>query len=308
MVLSRSLLMKWFRMRHRLRTPAWRLALAATLGALVVAGLLSAAWLRVGGLRLPGSNLSSPAPVETSGSEQPRAGEHGAALTDVLRIAFVGASVTRGWFATSTTRAFPERSAAILPTQGRDVLWTVLAEPGAPVDVAERWRFPRHQDIVVVHVVSDDFLYGTPLQEYARRYDVLLRRILRASPKAHLMCLGDWGRIGAIDQAGIVAYSYDSAVHASCDSDGGTYVPINQLYDVPGARGPAGRLTPFGISDAVHPNDLGHNLIGQTVVQGLEGHVPAEPVPPPGAASKAPVLPRPTPGTPPQRRSGRTKQ
>jgi hypothetical protein len=97
-------------------------------------------------------------------------------------------------------------------------------------------------------------------------------------------------------------------VHTSCDSHGGTYVPLNELYDIPGARGPVGRLTPFGISDAFHPNDFGHLLIGRTIVQGLEGNAPPEAVPVPGASTQVPALPRPTPGTPPQRRSGRTRQ
>jgi lysophospholipase L1-like esterase len=236
------------------------------------------------------------------------AGEHSRARRDVQRVMFVGASVTRGWFASSLSRAFPERVSAMLPTEQQDVLWTVLADPGAPVDVAERWQLRRNQDIVVVHVVSDDFLYGTPLREYDMRYRTLLRRILDASPRARLVCLGDWGRIGAVNRLGTVAYSYDRVVDAACASHGGTYVPINQNYDVPGARGPSGRRTGFGISDDFHPNDFGHMLIAQTVMQGLQGHPPAEPVPAPGAPSEQPVLPRPTPGTPPDTRSGRKTQ
>lgn len=295
-------------MGPRLATLTWRRILAGILVASLVAGALAVVWFRVGGLHPAGSGPYSPAPAELRGTAPPRVGEHSEALTDVLRVAFVGASVTRGWYASSTQKAFPERAAALLPTQGKDVLWTVLAEPGAPVDVAEHWKFPRYQDIVVVHVVSDDFLYGTPLQEYGQRYGTLLRRILHASPGARLVCVGDWGKIGAVDWRGIVSYSYDAVVHASCDSHGGTYVPLNELYDIPAARGPVGRLTPFGISDAFHPNDYGHLLIGRTIVQGLEGHAPAEAVPVPGASTRVPALRRPTPGTPPHRRSGRTRQ
>lgn len=248
----------------------------------------------------------SPAVAVLSGSAAPPSASPGWRDRHTVHVTFIGASVTRGWFASRTAAAFPERTADTLAGRGRDVRWTVEAEPGAPVDTAEQWSFPRRQDIVVVHVVTDDFLHGTPLPEYQARYRHLLGEVRAASPHAQLLCLGDWSRIGAVDRAGHSSYAYDAIVHDACAAYQGTYVPLNQLYDVPGVRGPPGRPTPFGISDAFHPNDAGHSLISQTVIDGLDGHPPVEQFPQMLVQAEPPALPRPSPGSTPETRRGRS--
>jgi lysophospholipase L1-like esterase len=257
------------------------------------------------------SSSAAPAPSERpadiSGMDAPRPRTLRADATRrTLQIGFVGASVTRGWYVSAAADAFPQRTSELLAQRGQDVRWTVVARPGATVDVADGWQPPRGENVVVVHIVSNDFLYGTPLAGYRAGYRALLAHVRRASPRARLVCLGDWGRVGAVDRAGIAASGYDRVVSAACARDGGTYVPLNQIYDVPGARGPAAGSSPFGVTDDFHPNDLGQLLIAEAVLQGLDGHPPHETMPTaPVQVHAPPARPRPTPGTSPDTRSGR---
>ncbi len=198
-----------------------------------------------------------------------------------LRMSFVGASVTRGWYVTSIRDAYPAVAAHIIVGEhGRPVDWNVTALPGAPTARALSWSFPTDQDLIVVDIVTNDFLYGTPLSMYETEYTELLQKLRRGSPRAGFVCLGDWGPIGAVDEAGQTAYSFDQIVAATCNAFNGVYVPINQLYDVPGTRGPLGHPSIVGPArNLFHPNDYGDELIAEAVVAGISGDPPTEAVP-----------------------------
>lgn len=242
-------------------------------------------------------------PARTSADRQaPREGE-----ARSLRVAFVGASVTRGWYVTSLEDAYPAVTARLLSrSRDRAVDWSVVAQPGAPVATVLTWELPRDQDIVVLHVVSDDFLYGTPPAEYQARYHALLRELLAVSPRAHLVCLGDWGKVGAVNRLGTPAFTYDSIVHQECAAVSGTYVPLNQDYDVPVARGPRDHPSVFGPARGdFHPNDAGDRLIAESVMQGLSGSPPVEQAPPPtSTVAPSPEATQPEPGATPRRTGG----
>lgn len=263
-----------------------RPALLALLASVTAAAVVAAATLEFGVVaRLV---AASPHPHGTTASQQatPHPGSR------PLRIAFIGASITRGWYATSVQDAYPAVTARLLAhSRGRAVDWRVVALPGAPVADVLTWHVPQAQDIVVVHVVSNDFLYGTPLPDYQARYHALMGRIRKVSPGAQIVCMGDWGTVGATNQLGTSAYAYDTVVSQECAGVHGTYVPINQDYSVAGARGPAGYPSLFGPTRGTfHPNDLGDRLIANSIMQGLNGSPPVEQVPPPPAAG---VPPRP---------------
>ena len=260
--------------------------------------------------RPPVTGGTSPTPAPAGGqpartSADAQAPAHGEGRA--LRVAFVGASVTRGWYVSSLEDAYPAVTARLLArSRDRTVDWSVVAQPGAPVADALTWEFPRDQDIVVLHVVSDDFLYGTPPAEYQSKYRALLHELLAVSPRAHLVCLGDWGKVGAVNHLGTSAYTYDTAVYQECAGVGGTYVPLNQDYDVPGARGPRGHPSVFGPARGdFHPNDMGDRLIAESVMQGLSGTPPVEQAPPPTSTAAPPPQAEPGgTGAPPSRTGG----
>jgi hypothetical protein len=264
-----------------IRSHPWRAAGAALAAVVVIAIAGGAVWL---------SGLGHPrhggGPAELQQTLDPRKADH----PGDLRVAYIGASVTRGWYVTSIEDAYPAVSARMLATaRQRDVAWRVVALPGAPVATVLTWPIPADQDIVVIHVVSDDFLYGTPLDVYGTRYRSLLDKVRAASPKADIVCLGDWGKVGAVNRLGMFAYDY------------------NGDFDTPGSRGPVGHPSLFGPAHGdFHPNDLGDRLIAESVVDGIEGRPPVEQVPP-GATvvAPAPVIPDPGPGSHPPPVHGR---
>ena len=271
----------------------------ASFGALAAVALVVVVLVGVGGALLGGrlqangdlnarrdrSPLRAP-PARFGADLDPFGSRHGGSI----RISYVGASVTRGWYVTSQEDSYPAVSARMIARlRQRDVDWHVVALPGAPITVVDAWQpLPVDQDIVVIHVVSDDFLYGTPPPTYEKDYGALLQRIRKSSPKALFVCLGDWGRFGAVNREGMLAYTYEQIVQAVCHQLEGVYVPLNQDYEVPGARGPIGHPSMFGPARGdFHPNDYGDQLIAQSVVAGAQGNPPIEQIPA-GAHGPAP--------------------
>lgn len=236
-------------------------------------------------------------PVQFGADLDPYGHRHGGAI----RMSFVGASITRGWYVSSVGDSYPAVAARIIAAEhGRPVDWKVTALPGAPASQALTWSFPRDQDLIVVDIVTDDFLYGTPLATYETEYTGLLRKLRQGSPRAGFVCVGDWGSIGAVNQAGVTAYSFDQIVAATCIAFDGVYVPINQIYEVPGTRGPLDHPSIVGpAKNLFHPNDYGHQLIAEAVVSGINGDPPTEAVPSgPGIPAPRPK-PLPVPTAPP---------
>jgi lysophospholipase L1-like esterase len=196
------------------------------------------------------------------------------------RVLFVGASVTRGYYSTGVSDAYPAELDQLLIAAGRPVRATVVAHPGARVAEAAVWPLAGDQAIIVVHLVTNDFRRSTPLGSYRASYDRLLERLRSDSPRARLLCLGDWGPPVAVNDIGVPAVDYDAVIDAACQDRGGVFVPLSQLYADPRNRGPAGRPTPFGPSDPFHPNDTGQLAIARTVLAGLDGSSPVEALPP----------------------------
>lgn len=243
------------------------------------------------------------APAQFGANLDPEGNRHGGPL----RISFIGASVTRGWFVTSLEQTYPAvASRTLARDRSRDVDYHVVALPGAPVEVALGWPVPRDQDMVVIHLVSDDFLYGTPVAAYEQHYLDLLTRIRKASPMAGFICLGDWGTPDAVNAEGAFAYTYEAIEMAACHRFGGIYTPISQDFEVPGARGPTGHPSLFGpaLGD-FHPNDYGDQLIAESVVASIDGDPPLAPTPTgPGTLAPPPVIPAASPGAQPTKREG----
>lgn len=233
-------------------------------------------------------------PVQFGADLDPYGHRHGGPI----RMSFVGASITRGWYVTSVQDSYPAVAARVIAGEHRrPVDWKVTALPGAPTSQALTWAFPTDQDLIVVDIVTDDFLYGTRLATFESEYTDLLQKLRRGSPRAGFVCVGDWGDIGAVDEAGETAYSFDQIVAATCNAFNGIYVPIDQIYTVPGTRGPLGHPSIVGpAQNLFHPNDYGQELIGEAVVSGINGDPPTEAVPSgPGTLEPKPhPLPLPT--------------
>ena len=212
----------------------------------------------------PSPSPTPPAPVPERRTVQP------------LRILFLGASITSGFFSTGTASAYPAVVVDRLRARGDVVQPTVFAQPGVEVGQTLAWPVPAGQNVVVVQLITNDFWHSVPLSTYRDGYDQLLTRIQTASPRARLVCLGSWDRSQAVNQRGLSASAYDATTRTSCQRRAGVYVPLAQLYAQAAARGPAGVATPFGTADEVHPNDSGQGQIAAAVLAGLDGEAAPE--------------------------------
>lgn len=193
-----------------------------------------------------------------------------------VRILFLGASITRGFFSTGADLAYPAVVVERLRARGEAVQPTVIAQPGVEVAQALTWAVPTAQNIVVVQLITNDFRHSIPLSMYQSGYDALLAKIQAASPRARIICLGSWDASQAINGRGATAADYDATTRSACQRSAGVWVPLSQLYAQAGARGPAGVATPFGPADEIHPDDGGQAKIAQAVLAGLESQQAAD--------------------------------
>jgi lysophospholipase L1-like esterase len=137
---------------------------------------------------------------------------------------------------------------------------------------------PPARRLVVVEIGTNDWLgyvprgrwRPTPPEQFGADYARLLDRVTAGG--AALVCLGIWGPADARAEAdgraegGTELAAYDDAISDACQRRGGAFVALSPVYETPGSRGPAGRRTPWGISDTTHPNDEGHRMIADLVL------------------------------------------
>lgn len=188
---------------------------------------------------------------------------------DSLSVGEHASDLDRGYTA-CLTRALRGRPSDA-PTAG------IEAISGARLREFVERPLPPARRLVVVEIGTNDWLgyvprglwRPTPPEQFGADYARLLDRVMAGG--AALVCLGIWGPAdaraeadGAAAGAGLAAY--DDAISAACRTWGGAFAALSAVYDRPGTRGPTGRRTPWGISDATHPNDEGHRMIADLVV------------------------------------------
>lgn len=135
---------------------------------------------------------------------------------------FVGASITAEVGATEPVDSYPADLTRRMQQQVGPVVPTVIAHPGARVATALQWQFPRDQNLVIVHLATNDFLVATPPATYGASLDALVQRLRAESPQASIVCLGVWGAEADTNRAGLAASTYDAQDQAACQSAGGT--------------------------------------------------------------------------------------
>jgi lysophospholipase L1-like esterase len=188
-------------------------------------------------------------------------------------VVVIGDSLTAGAHASDRRRAYPALTldALKLGAPGYRTSRVVGLSGGRVADLMERRLAPAHR-LVVVEVGTNDWLgyvregewSPTPLEQFGHGYGRLLDRPL--GPGAMLVCLGIWGPKAGQSEAGGVVDDYDAVIADECHRRGGTFVALADVHDDASCRGPAGRSTPFGTSDEMHPNDHGHRRLAELVL------------------------------------------
>lgn len=248
-----------------------RLASVSTLFT-VCAALLAVAIL----LTSPGSaprRPSQPAPVKLA-----RARSNGSASghrEPLVRALFVGASLTSGLEQSSLSDTYPGKVVARLRERGLEVQWEERAQSGATVGDALTWPYPADQQIIVVHLITNDFLRGTPVGVFQGRLHRVLAELRERSPEAHLVCLGTWEAPDKVNRDQVSLATYDATAKEACRGERGTFVPLDRIFATPGTRGPLGESTPWGPTDGWHPNNVGAQDIADAVLATIpEGTTP----------------------------------
>lgn len=186
-----------------------------------------------------------------------------------MHVLFVGASITTGMEQSSLDTTFPGLVVAGLRKDGAPVDWGERAQWGATVGDALTWPYPSDQQVIIVHLITNDFAKGTALATYQSQLHRVLLDLRSRSPQAKLVCLGNWSEPGALDSAQLSQVDYDTVAQALCDEQGGQFVPLAPIFADPASRGPAGLPTPWGPTDDFHPNDAGAQRIADAVLAAI---------------------------------------
>jgi len=183
-----------------------------------------------------------------------------------LRLMFVGASVTEGWFASSRSRTYTALVTRSLQASGRRVRVRLLAHPGATAEDAGRWDLAVASDVVVVQIATNDWVTGVPLATFDTAYAEVLHRLRLTSATAELICFGAWEDPSSVNKIGVSALSYDQGVRSACDAEDGRSIDLSGVYMDPLDHGPEGRVTFHGPGDLFHPNDRGHQELASLIL------------------------------------------
>lgn len=250
-------------MISRLTRPWWRVALAALVVVVVAALGASGLYLHH---RAPDANRPSWGLQE----QLWRAPSTAARKAAALRLLIVGASVTHGVGASTHDRDYASDLSRMLASDtGRSVRETVWSRPGARVAEADHWQLPGGQRLVIVQLITNDFIQATPLPTYERDLSRLLARVRSTSPGASLLCVGAWEPQDRVNRAGTTAAAYDMAEQSACGPYGG-YISLNPLFNRADLHGPRGRPTHLGAGDYFHPNDRGHLRLAEALLAELK--------------------------------------
>lgn len=184
---------------------------------------------------------------------------------EVLRIAYLGDSLTAGLYASTEENTFRAKLTAAVAADGpfeEHGLRIVGGTVQQTLD--ENDEFPDDQHVYIVELGTND-INEVDHRVFNRQYEEMLQRVRQASPDAALVCLGTWR---PISRGG----NYDLVIRQQCEDFGGRYRRMNDLEADPINKGPAGEETFGGLSDDFHPNDAGHLAIFERAMSAIEVH------------------------------------
>lgn len=99
---------------------------------------------------------------------------------------------------------------------------------------------------------------------FHKQYQDLVRNVQR-SAGVQIICVGVWGGSGQT-----ISDPYDFEIQKVCQEHGGQYVDLTAAFELKDTFGPKGAPSWLGISDGFHPNDKGHRLIADLILERIK--------------------------------------
>jgi acyl-CoA thioesterase I len=178
---------------------------------------------------------------------------------EALRVSFVGDSIDAGYYASDESLGFHGLVVGEWRKSGPVADYPMNHMIGGTAgDALRNPTYPKDQQLYVVELGTND-APRVNYRELRTQYDTLLDRIRASSPDAALVCVGLWRPKKNAD-------TFDTIIKDLCEVRGGVFVRISDLAANDSLKGPAGVPAFGGLSDSFHPNDLGHKLIADRIL------------------------------------------
>jgi acyl-CoA thioesterase-1 len=116
-------------------------------------------------------------------------------------------------------------------------------------------------DLAIIELGTND-AGRTDIPDFRRQYDAVLTKVMKGSPSAYILCAGAWGFPGTQGTD-----PYDRVIEEVCREHGGRYIDLTEAFMTKGSYGPEGKDTWVGKSDNFHPNDKGHRIIADLILE-----------------------------------------
>jgi lysophospholipase L1-like esterase len=246
-----------------------RRGILLTVVAVVLAAALALAWVVAQGFDTasadePGDGEAIAGPTVSPPWQPHRVGRI-EVTDDRLDAVFLGDSITYGQFASTEAKGYrPRVISALRAAAGAavDVEGTRFGAPGLTTrQVAEEATVPEDAELVVIALGTND-VKRTRLEDFEQDYASLVETVTTTAPDATLVCLGVWAEQGVADV-------FDPFISDPCRDAGGVFLPLADLHDAEGTRGPEGVRGFAGVSDLMHPNDRGFAAIAARLTRAI---------------------------------------
>jgi len=211
----------------------------------------------------PNIGNAEPRPIPTFGVQQPTETEQ--AATPLVRptdrdigVVFAGDSLTYGLFASAEEKGYRPQVVAALEKDG-PVEWSRGGQTGNKIQaVSDSITFPATTDLVILELGTND-VWKTAQADIPAQYDALIAKAKASAPNVKIVCVGVWSDVDG-------RRNYDAPIQKSCESAGGAFLSLADIYDAEGTKGPAGKESFGGVSDNFHPNDTGYRAIADLIL------------------------------------------
>lgn len=180
-----------------------------------------------------------------------------------LHVLFAGDSLTGGLYSSEQANAFKWRMLATMQGTGPVDESNSALSGGTTLQVSEKYPVPSGLDLAVVELGTNDQGNQVPMDDFKKAYSELLAKVTASSDHVKIVCAGVWEANGGSESESV----YDVQIRSLCGQAGGVFVSLRPIYTKPDVIGPAGTTVWQGAADDFHPNDKGHQLIADALLQ-----------------------------------------